>query len=156
MPFKTFDVWDQARLTDEIKRPLDGRAPGAAEDASSRLGDVIAPLTPTYETVCKVNVREIKPFGIGQFRAWDASVPLFKPEVTWSETLMELVLVDEQERIKELEWKKLNSPNEEERRSAGLDLISRGRVLRRSEEHTSELQSPPDLVCRLLLEKKKK
>src|SRR5437867_7891738 len=29
-----------------------------------------------------------------------------------------------------------------------------GRV--RSEEHTSELQSPYDLVCRLLLEKKKK
>src|SRR5437867_5022107 len=29
-------------------------------------------------------------------------------------------------------------------------------VLKRSEEHTSELQSPYDLVCRLLLEKKKK
>src|SRR5438876_1269965 len=29
-------------------------------------------------------------------------------------------------------------------------------VLRRSEEHTSELQSPVHLVCRLLLEKKKK
>src|SRR6266849_9263144 len=29
-------------------------------------------------------------------------------------------------------------------------------VLRRSEEHTSELQSRVDLVCRLLLEKKKK
>src|SRR5690554_4282424 len=28
-------------------------------------------------------------------------------------------------------------------------------VLRRSEEHTSELQSRPHLVCRLLLEKKK-
>src|SRR5437762_4736878 len=28
-------------------------------------------------------------------------------------------------------------------------------VLRRSEEHTSELQSPMYLVCRLLLEKKK-
>src|SRR5207248_6646028 len=28
--------------------------------------------------------------------------------------------------------------------------------LARSEEHTSELQSPYDLVCRLLLEKKKK
>src|SRR5207248_3680270 len=27
--------------------------------------------------------------------------------------------------------------------------------LKRSEEHTSELQSPYDLVCRLLLEKKK-
>src|SRR5947208_7412337 len=29
-------------------------------------------------------------------------------------------------------------------------------VVRRSEEHTSELQSPDHLVCRLLLEKKKK
>src|SRR5260221_9993255 len=29
-------------------------------------------------------------------------------------------------------------------------------VVRRSEEHTSELQSHSDLVCRLLLEKKKK
>src|SRR5258708_31943794 len=28
-------------------------------------------------------------------------------------------------------------------------------MLRRSEEHTSELQSPDHLVCRLLLEKKK-
>src|SRR5256885_13376861 len=31
-----------------------------------------------------------------------------------------------------------------------------GRILGRSEEHTSELQSPCNLVCRLLLEKKKK
>src|SRR5437764_8707118 len=31
----------------------------------------------------------------------------------------------------------------------------RGRADRRSEEHTSELQSPMYLVCRLLLEKKK-
>src|SRR5256885_8157008 len=29
-----------------------------------------------------------------------------------------------------------------------------GTVLKRSEEHTSELQSPCNLVCRLLLEKK--
>src|SRR5256885_13077518 len=34
---------------------------------------------------------------------------------------------------------------------------ARGRAAsRRSEEHTSELQSPCNLVCRLLLEKKKK
>src|SRR5205807_7855527 len=31
-----------------------------------------------------------------------------------------------------------------------------GRSISRSEEHTSELQSPCNLVCRLLLEKKKK
>src|SRR3989442_9688299 len=36
----------------------------------------------------------------------------------------------------------------------GVDLG--GRRIIRSEEHTSELQSRPHLVCRLLLEKKKK
>src|SRR2546430_9243695 len=45
---------------------------------------------------------------------------------------------------------------------AGLAVVSqRGLLLRastalRSEEHTSELQSQSNLVCRLLLEKKKK
>src|SRR5256885_7720530 len=33
--------------------------------------------------------------------------------------------------------------------------IGRHHVVERSEEHTSELQSPCNLVCRLLLEKKK-
>src|SRR5437867_13070231 len=37
----------------------------------------------------------------------------------------------------------------QEQRQADQNLV-------RSEEHTSELQSPYDLVCRLLLEKKKK
>src|SRR5258708_9909978 len=36
-----------------------------------------------------------------------------------------------------------------------LCLPTRPRRNRRSEEHTSELQSPDHLVCRLLLEKKK-
>src|SRR5258708_11539260 len=39
-------------------------------------------------------------------------------------------------------------------RTAGVDLG--GRRIIRSEEHTSELQSPDHVVCRLLLEKKKK
>src|SRR5690349_22139190 len=47
-------------------------------------------------------------------------------------------------------------------KSAGVGRVGpqRGRMLQRrkgrSEEHTSELQSRRDLVCRLLLEKKKK
>src|SRR3989454_6206086 len=36
-----------------------------------------------------------------------------------------------------------------------LDTTGTARDLTRSEEHTSELQSPCNLVCRLLLEKKK-
>src|SRR2546426_11549707 len=40
----------------------------------------------------------------------------------------------------------------------GANVLARalGVPLDRSEEHTSELQSPCNLVCRLLLEKKKK
>src|SRR5258708_28888002 len=39
-----------------------------------------------------------------------------------------------------------------------VELIGQGKdaAQKRSEEHTSELQSPDHLVCRLLLEKKKK
>src|SRR5258708_27758676 len=36
-----------------------------------------------------------------------------------------------------------------------LELPDQDRLWQRSEEHTSELQSPDHLVCRLLLEKKK-
>src|SRR5256885_3127671 len=46
---------------------------------------------------------------------------------------------------------------------AGREVVKDGEVvgvdvpaMERSEEHTSELQSPCNLVCRLLLEKKKK
>src|SRR5438034_7287337 len=41
------------------------------------------------------------------------------------------------------------------RRAQGAPPRPCGRPRRRSEEHTSELQSHSDLVCRLLLEKKK-
>src|SRR2546430_7609403 len=46
------------------------------------------------------------------------------------------------------------APNGGLYRVAGKGICSRAR--RRSEEHTSELQSQSNLVCRLLLEKKKK
>src|SRR3989454_8570252 len=40
--------------------------------------------------------------------------------------------------------------------SARAADVSQEQLQQRSEEHTSELQSPCNLVCRLLLEKKKK
>src|SRR5207248_10093250 len=47
----------------------------------------------------------------------------------------------------------IREPGEKRGRADGQ---RNGSLSRRSEEHTSELQSPYDLVCRLLLEKKKK
>src|SRR5688572_32270743 len=45
---------------------------------------------------------------------------------------------------------------EDEARTRHGDLVERqARFAKRSEEHTSELQSQSNLVCRLLLEKKK-
>src|SRR5438874_2872724 len=41
-------------------------------------------------------------------------------------------------------------------RALGENRVQEARAKIRSEEHTSELQSRRDLVCRLLLEKKKK
>src|SRR5690349_23747529 len=43
-----------------------------------------------------------------------------------------------------------------EKMSSIIDWQDRSTCVLRSEEHTSELQSRRDLVCRLLLEKKKK
>src|SRR2546426_7999136 len=58
----------------------------------------------------------------------------------------------------ERELKKLGLPEHLTRHLVTLGELHRaGRYDRlRSEEHTSELQSPCNLVCRLLLEKKKK
>src|ERR1022692_4499904 len=47
-------------------------------------------------------------------------------------------------------WSRLGQP------VRGPPMHARWTAHRRSEEHTSELQSPCNLVCRLLLEKKKK
>src|SRR5690349_23662551 len=46
-------------------------------------------------------------------------------------------------------------PDEVEKLRSRLLVLFRAEASRRSEEHTSELQSRRDLVCRLLLEKKK-
>lgn len=130
MPFSTFDVWDQALLTDVIRRPPLGRDPGAAEDTEPFLGERIAPNKSLASRVAKVRVAELKPFGLGQFRAPDATPPLYKPAVAWSEQVIELVLPDEMERIPEEDWLKLNSADENIRNSAGASLVDRGRILR--------------------------
>src|SRR5205807_9807845 len=49
-----------------------------------------------------------------------------------------------------------NDPRVNRREAEQIVIALRDRGFPRSEEHTSELQSPCNLVCRLLLEKKKK
>src|SRR2546426_7067137 len=51
----------------------------------------------------------------------------------------------------------INALEPEMQRLSDAEMLAKTQELKaRSEEHTSELQSPCNLVCRLLLEKKKK
>src|SRR5690606_41832153 len=65
-----------------------------------------------------------------------------------SEDLVAVIPSDENEVVKLFYENNIKRANE--------ILYKYKRILNRSEEHTSELQSRENLVCRLLLEKKKK
>src|SRR5256885_7362945 len=55
-----------------------------------------------------------------------------------------------------LRYAVVTSVNRDDQPDGGAHIFARTiEEIRRSEEHTSELQSPCNLVCRLLLEKKK-
>src|SRR5437016_10921829 len=54
------------------------------------------------------------------------------------------------------EGRELGGGGVDAERAAGDLVLAQGHHHHRSEEHTSELQSLTNLVCRLLLEKKKK
>lgn len=138
MAFSTFDVWDQGLLTNIIQRPPAGRAPGAAEDTPVVLGEQIAPFKSVAARNVRLRVAELKPFGSGQFRAPDATPALYKPAIKWSEQELEVVLIDEMERITEEDWIKLNSGDETIRNSAGASLSDRGRILRLRNQRATE------------------
>src|SRR5205807_9831663 len=59
----------------------------------------------------------------------------------------------------DLDWKEFVKHDPRYERPAEVDILignaAKAKEILRSEEHTSELQSPCNLVCRLLLEKKK-
>lgn len=138
MPFKVFDITDQAQLTDVIRRPAEGRAAGAAEDTSPQLGAQIAPLKSHPGRHAKIDVAEILPFGKGQFRAPDASPLPFKPATSWTEKIISLALLDEYEPIAEEDWIALNSPDENVRRAVGTSLVDKGRILKLRNERATE------------------
>jgi hypothetical protein len=128
-----FDLYDQAVLTDLIYRPLTTRW----ED-NPRLGDLLAPVKSIQSRVAKIRTAQTKAFGVGQFKAPGATPRLYKADQTWQETVMELVLLEEMERIDDETWLRLNSTDEVVRRAAGVDLVTRGRILALRNERLTE------------------
>src|SRR5438034_7544946 len=101
------------------------------------------------QTFCYREVAELARQGIAP-PIFAIRNPKDEPSQDWDQRIVERVhyLPDEEELLREVHRasKKGKLPGEV---TAALDQW-------RSEEHTSELQSHSDLVCRLLLEKKKK
>lgn len=127
------DIWDQAAMTDLITRPIQTQW----ED-QPRLGDLLLPLQSIQARTAKLRTRQTMAFGLGQFRAPDATPGLYKPNMQMDDTILELVLLDEMERIAEEQWMQLNSKDENIQMAAGVDLVDRGRILALRNERLTE------------------
>lgn len=128
-----FDIWDQAVLTDLINRPLQTQF----ED-QPRLGDLLMPIKPIQSRFAKLRVAQTLAFGVGQFKAPDATPALYSPDQTWREEVIELLLLEEMHRISGETWLLLNSSDENVRKGAGVDLVERGRILQLRNERLTE------------------
>jgi len=128
-----FDLWDQAVLTDLVNKPIVTQF----ED-QPQLGAQIAPSKSIPARNARLRVYEAKAFGIGQFKAPDATPPLVKFDQTWREETIELALLEEMERISGEDWLKLNSSDDNISRSAGVSLVDRGKMLQLRNERLTE------------------
>ena len=128
-----FDIWDQAQLTDVIVRPVTTQF----ED-QPRLGDLLCPTLSIQSRVAKLRTRQILAFGIGQFKAPDASPGNYTPNQAWTESVIELAQLEETSRVAGEDWIRLNSTDETIRRAAGVDLVDRGKILALRNERLTE------------------
>jgi hypothetical protein len=128
-----FDIWDQAALTDLSVRPVSTQF----ED-QPRLGDLLAPTMSIQSRVAKIRTRQILAFGVGQFKAPDASPGLYTPNQTWSENIVELAQLEEVSTVNGEDWIRLNSSDETTRRAAGVELVDRGKILALRNERLTE------------------
>lgn len=128
-----FDIWDQSVLTEVIVQPLTTQW----ED-NPRLGDAISPVKSIQSRTAKIRVASTLAFGLGQFKAPGATPTLYKSDQQWREEVIELALLEEMERIDDETWMRLNSPDDAVRKAAGVDLVTRGRILALRNERLTE------------------
>ena len=128
-----FDIFDQAVLTDVINRPFQ-----TMREDQAFLGEQIAPMKTIQSRSAKLQVNDIVAFGLGQFKAPDATPPLWSPIVSWKEQIIELALLEEMHRISGEDWLRLHSTDDVISRVAGMDLVERGRALQLRNERLTE------------------
>jgi hypothetical protein len=130
----TFDIYDQAVLTSLVNEPVDTTLEGAPF-----LGEQIAPRNDIQARMARMDIGRQYSFGIGQFKAPNAMPPLVEMPVTERrEALIEMVQMEEMHRINSEQWIRLNSNDENIRNAEGLDVVTRGQILRRRLERLTE------------------
>ena len=129
-----FDIYDQAVLTELVNQPVD-----TALEQAPFLGEQIAPTQDQESRMARMDIGRQYSFGIGQFKAPNAMPSLVEMPVTErQEALVEMAQLEEMHRINSEQWMKLNSTDEFISNSEGLDVVSRGQVLRRRLERLTE------------------
>jgi hypothetical protein len=129
-----YDVFQQAAITDLVMREL-----MTVLETVADFGDQIAPLVPTYDRTIKREIAEIASFGIGQFRAPDASPRIYIPKMTFAQEIINLLLLDEMTPVTEDLWLRMTSPTGSIRARAGVDLVTMGRILQLRNERLTEV-----------------
>lgn len=129
-----FDVYQQAAITDLVRRNLE-----TVLETVPTFGADIAPLVPVYDRQIKREIAEVAAFGIGQFRAPDASPKIYAPKINYTQEVTELLLLDEMTEIKEDLWLRMTSPTPAIQARAGVDLVTNGRILQMRNERLTEV-----------------
>jgi hypothetical protein len=132
----TFDIYDQAVLTRLVNDPVD-----TALESAPDLGVQIAPMNNIAARMAKMDVGRTYAFGIGQYKAPNAMPALIEmPTTERREALIEMVQLEEMHRINSEQWIRLQSNDENIRNAEGLDVVERGRIMRRRLERLTEQQ----------------
>ena len=129
-----YDLYPQSALTDLVLRALE-----TVWETVPHIGADIAPLKPVYDRKIRRDIAEVAPFGIGQFRAPDATPSIYNPKINYTEEVTELLLLDEMTEIKEDLWIRMTSDVPSIRARAGIDLATMGKILQLRHERLTEV-----------------
>ncbi len=133
------DLFDQVAITEVVRRNINEEA-SANDGGEDRafIGASLAPLAPVQSRVVRMAIADHKPYWMGQFKAPDATPPLFKPKPALREMVFELVLLEEMERFTGEEWLRLNSNDPLIARGAMLSLVERLTIMQRRNDLLTE------------------
>jgi hypothetical protein len=133
------EIFQQQVLTELVKRNIEDESQqNTGGESRAFYGQNIAPLVSVQSRVTRIRITDVQPYGLGQFKAPDASPPLFKTKPTLREQYIELVLLEEMERFTGEEWILLNSNDESISRGARLSLVDRLRIMQLRNDRLTE------------------